>query len=120
MALRLGISSWIISTVMFRTYKNRISCISESIFFFLFSTHVVTFIWRAMFDTGLPDGIFSYQKSYLGIIWEDLGIVNAGNFIYNLEYFTPVWYIFSHVAYFPVLVCCTMKKIWQPWFDGIK
>jgi hypothetical protein len=42
---------------------------------------------------GLPDGLFSNQKSQFGYIWEGLRIENAGLFYGHLEYFTVIWYI---------------------------
>jgi hypothetical protein len=42
---------------------------------------------------GLPDGIFSYKKSYFGHILERLGIKIVVIFYNYLEYFTTIWYI---------------------------
>jgi hypothetical protein len=44
-------------------------------------------------EAKLPDGIFSYQKSRFGYIWEGLGMENVGIFYVHLEYLTAVWYI---------------------------
>jgi hypothetical protein len=41
---------------------------------------------------GLPDGLFSYQKSQFGCILEGLGMENVGIFYDRLEYFTDIWY----------------------------
>jgi hypothetical protein len=43
-------------------------------------------------ETGLPDGIFSYQKSQFGLIFENLGMENVGIFIYIYSYFKAIWY----------------------------
>jgi hypothetical protein len=39
-------------------------------------------------DAGLPDGVFLYQKSQFGHIFEGLGIENIGTFYGHFEYFT--------------------------------
>jgi hypothetical protein len=51
---------------------------------------------------GLPDGIFSNQKSQFGSIWEGLAIEDVGIFYGHLVqyirghlvYFMAIWYIF--------------------------
>jgi hypothetical protein len=69
---------------------------------------------------GLPDGVFSYQKSQFWYSLEGLGMEIVGILYGHLEYFTTFWYMSwqfgkcrDHLVYFTVLVCCT-KKIWQP------
>jgi hypothetical protein len=42
---------------------------------------------------GLPDGLFSNQKSQFGKILEGLRMENAGKLYCNLEYFTVICYI---------------------------
>jgi hypothetical protein len=68
--------------------------------------------------TGLPDGLFSNQKSQFGYIWEGLRIENAGLFYGHLEYFTLIWYIIWqfvnivviwHIS--PILVYCVKKNL---------
>jgi hypothetical protein len=41
-------------------------------------------------DSGLPDGIFSNQKSQFGKILEDISTENVGIFCGHLEYFTTI------------------------------
>jgi hypothetical protein len=43
--------------------------------------------------TGLPDGLFSNQKSKFWSILEGLRMENAGIFYGHLEYFTIIWYL---------------------------
>jgi hypothetical protein len=44
-------------------------------------------------QTGLPDGIFSNQKSKFGKIWECLEMKDVGKFYVLLGYvFTAIWY----------------------------
>jgi hypothetical protein len=42
---------------------------------------------------GLPDGLFSYQKSRFGYIPERLKMENSGKFRDHLELFFAIWYI---------------------------
>jgi hypothetical protein len=42
-------------------------------------------------DSGLPDGLFSYQKCQLGYILEDLGTENIGVFLSHLLFLLPFW-----------------------------
>jgi hypothetical protein len=44
-------------------------------------------------NTGLPDGIFSDQKSKLGFILEGVEMENVGIFSGHLEYIMAIWYI---------------------------
>jgi hypothetical protein len=44
-------------------------------------------------ETGLPDGIFSNQKSQLGPILEGLRLEIVGLFHGHFKYFTAIWYI---------------------------
>jgi hypothetical protein len=41
--------------------------------------------------TGLPDGLFSNQKSQFGSIWEGLRLENVNIFYGHLKYFTDIW-----------------------------
>jgi hypothetical protein len=43
-------------------------------------------------QAGLPDGVFSKQKSKFGSILEGLRMENIGIFYVHLEYFTAIWY----------------------------
>jgi hypothetical protein len=69
---------------------------------------------------GLPDGLFSNQKSQLGYILEGLKLENVyiiyGHTEYilygHLGYFTTIWYILcSYGTFFPVLVSCITKNL---------
>jgi hypothetical protein len=68
---------------------------------------------------GLPDGIFSNQKSQFGSILKSLTMKDVDLFYGHLIYFTANWYTcYDHLAYFvviwyifPVLVCCTKKNL---------
>jgi hypothetical protein len=53
---------------------------------------------------GLPDGLFSNQKSQ---IWVNFGIFND-----HLEYFMAVWYsLWSFVIFFPLWNVWTKKNL---------
>jgi hypothetical protein len=43
-------------------------------------------------SAGLPDGLFSNQKSQFGSIWEGLGMENFGIFYDHMDYFTAICY----------------------------
>jgi hypothetical protein len=65
----------------------------------------------------LPDGLFSYQKSKFGYIYEGLGMENNGIFYDHFVYITAIWYILwqfaivcSHLENFPILVCLDQEK----------
>jgi hypothetical protein len=51
---------------------------------------------------GLPDGLFSNQKSHFGYIWEGLAMENVSNFYDHLE----CMYILGH------LVCMYIHDRW--------
>jgi hypothetical protein len=68
---------------------------------------------------GLPDCLFSYQKFQFGYILEGFGIENIGIFYDHLEYFKAKGYMYFQV-YFSRFGTCGPRKIWQPWFTGIK
>jgi hypothetical protein len=42
---------------------------------------------------GLPYGIFSNQKSYVGYILKGIGMENVGIFLGQFEYFKNIWCI---------------------------
>jgi hypothetical protein len=76
---------------------------------------------------GLPDGLFSYQKSKFGNILEGLGMEKIGVFYDHLEYFTAIWYnllpfgiICGRLVYFSHFSMFGPRKIWQPWRGAIK
>jgi hypothetical protein len=65
---------------------------------------------------GLPDGIFSYQKSQFRNILEGLGmemlvyfivtwyiLSSFGIFCHHLVYFVIIWYILSSFGYFIII-----------------
>jgi hypothetical protein len=70
-------------------------------------------------EPGLPDGIFSNQKSKFGSILEGIAMEAVGIFHGHVVYFKAVWYIcwpfgifYIGIWYiFPVLVCCTKKNL---------
>jgi hypothetical protein len=70
---------------------------------------------------GLPDGLFSNQKSRLGKNLEGLGIENVVTFYDHLEYFTAIWHnlqpfgiVCGHLVYFSRFGMFGPRKIWQP------
>jgi hypothetical protein len=72
-------------------------------------------------ESGLPDGIFSNQKSQFGYILEGLAIEDVGIFYGDLLYFTAIWYIlwsfgilFGDMAHFPPFWYFAPRNIWQP------
>jgi hypothetical protein len=42
-------------------------------------------------SSGLPDGLFSNQKSQFGKIFQGLGLENVDIFYGHLEHFTDIW-----------------------------
>jgi hypothetical protein len=63
-------------------------------------------------SSGLPDGIFSNQKSQFGYILECFAMEDVGTFYGNLVYFTAILYIVtSYIFPFWYVV---PRKIWQP------
>jgi hypothetical protein len=67
---------------------------------------------------GLPDGIFSNQKSQSGKILEGTSMKDIGTFYGHFIYFHLVCMYCGHLVYFmvirnifPVLVCCTRKNL---------
>jgi hypothetical protein len=75
-------------------------------------------------NTGLPDGLFSNQKSKFGYILEGLGMDNVFIFHYYLEYFVAIWYnlwqfwiVSGHWEYFFHFGMFGPWKIWQPWWN---
>jgi hypothetical protein len=82
------------------------------------------------FRTGLPDGIFAYQKSKFGCILEGLGMENVGIFYGYLISFVDIWCIVwpfgifcGHLVYFVAVWYIfprfgTLHKIKSgtPWF----
>jgi hypothetical protein len=68
------------------------------------SAYFVTIFLRG---TGLPDGIFSKQKSKFGYILEDLLIENVGVFYGHLLHFTIIWYMY----YVSFRILCVISYI---------
>jgi hypothetical protein len=71
---------------------------------------------------GLPDGLFSNQKSQFGQILDGLRMKNVRIFYEHSEQFTAVWYILRsfgtvcvHLVYFSHFGMFGTRKIWQPW-----
>jgi hypothetical protein len=71
--------------------------------------------------TGLPDGLFLYQKSQFGYISECIGMENVGIFYNHFEYFAAIWYnlwpfsiVCGHMVIFWYI---WTKKTWQPWCE---
>jgi hypothetical protein len=48
---------------------------------------------RSVFLEGLPDGIFSNQKSKVGAFFVGLAIKDVGIFYVKFVYFTAIWFI---------------------------
>jgi hypothetical protein len=70
------------------------------------------------FDPGLPDGIsiFMTKKANLGKFWKALERIMLVPFVaIRYTYFMAIWYIlWSFGIFFPVVVCCSMKKSGNP------
>jgi hypothetical protein len=71
---------------------------------------------------GLPDGLFSNQKSKFGLILEGLAMEDDGTFYVLLVHFTVFCYILwtfgivrGNLVYFPPFWYFAPRKIWQPW-----
>jgi hypothetical protein len=55
---------------------------------------------------GLPDGLFSNQKSQFGYILEGHAIEEVDIFYGHVVYFVAIWYILQPLGIFlPALVC---------------
>jgi hypothetical protein len=63
---------------------------------------------------GLPDDIFSFQKSGFWYIFEDIGMENASTFYGYLEYFIDLCYILRPFVIFFPFWYVVARKIWQP------
>jgi hypothetical protein len=77
-----------------------------------------------VFPAGLPDGLFSNQKSKFGKILEGLAMEDAGIFYGHLDHFTVFCYILltfgivcGNLVYFPLFCYFVPRKIWQQWFS---
>jgi hypothetical protein len=73
------------------------------------------------YQAGLPDGLFSNQKSQFGYILEGLGIENVIIFCDHLDYFMAIRYNLwqfgtacGHLVYFSHFGMFGPRKIWQP------
>jgi hypothetical protein len=61
---------------------------------------------------GLPDGLFSNQKSKFGYIWEGLAMEDVGIFYGLLSYFMEIWCtVRGNLVFLPVLVFCNKKNL---------
>jgi hypothetical protein len=76
------------------------------------------------FLTGLPDGLFSNQKSKFGYILEGLALEDVGIFYGHLIHFRVFCYILwtlgrfrANLVYYSPLWYFVRRKIWQPWFS---
>jgi hypothetical protein len=69
---------------------------------------------------GLPDGLFSNQKSQFGKILEGHRLENIDTFNCHLKYYQPIWYILRFGKFCVNLVRFFLfwyhvpRKIWQP------
>jgi hypothetical protein len=84
-------------------------------------------IKMAATDSGLPDGIFSNQKSRFGLILEGLAMQDVNILYGRLVFFTTtyliyvvaIWYILGlfcyGYGYFLPFRYVVSRKIWQPW-----
>jgi hypothetical protein len=89
----------------------------EPVFFFS------KFLFAALCsESGLPDGLFSNQKSQFGKILEDLRLENVDVFYGHLKYFIDIrditymaiWYILCLLGTFFPFWYQAPRKIWQP------
>jgi hypothetical protein len=74
--------------------------------------------------SGLPDGLFSNQKSQFGYILEGLAMKNVGIFYDHLVYFTairntlwPFGIVCGNLVYFPPLGILDREKSGNPAID---
>jgi hypothetical protein len=72
-------------------------------------------------SAGLPDGLFSNQKSKFGLILEGLAIEDVGIFYERLIHFMVFCYILwtfgvvrKYLVYFFQFWYFVRRKIWQP------
>jgi hypothetical protein len=72
-------------------------------------------------SAGLPNGIFSNQKSRFWLILEDLAMEGVGIFYGHSVYFAVIWYIlwpfsiiYGHLVHFFLFWYVVPRKIWQP------
>jgi hypothetical protein len=74
---------------------------------------------EGIFPAGMPDGLFSNQKSNLGEILEGLAMENVGIFYVYFVYFTAIGNILwsfgifcGHLVYFPPFWYVVPRRIW--------
>jgi hypothetical protein len=67
-------------------------------------------------QTGLRDGIFSYQKFPIGDVLEGLGMENVGIIICICSFGMFFWFMYfcCHLVYFYKFWYVVPRKIWQP------
>jgi hypothetical protein len=92
----------------------------------LHQLHLVSNTWKntlLVSKSGLPDGIFSNQKSLFGYIWWGLTMKDVGVLLYyHSVYFTAIWYSLGpfgicvdYLVYFFSFWYVAPRKIWQSW-----
>jgi hypothetical protein len=93
----------------------------ESCLFFNFSSDSEKISADDDDDAGLPDGVFSNQKSLFGHILECHKIDHVGIFCGHLEYFTTIWHVSwpfgvfcGSLVNFSPFWSVVPRKIWQP------
>jgi hypothetical protein len=71
---------------------------------------------------GLPDDLFSNQKSQFGYIWRGLGMETVSIFYDHWGYFLAIWYslwqfgtVCVRLVYLYHFGMLGPGKIWQPW-----
>jgi hypothetical protein len=76
-----------------------------------------------VYIAGLPDGLFSNQKSQFWKILVGLAKENLGIFYEHLVYFTAIGNILwpfgifcGPLVYFSLFWYVVPRKIWQPWY----
>jgi hypothetical protein len=86
----------------------------------------VTLEVRKGSEPGLPDGLFSNQKSQFGKILECLAKENLGIFYDHFVYFTAIGKILwpfgifcGHWVYFSPFWYFVPRNNWQPWSEPI-
>jgi hypothetical protein len=79
---------------------------------------------RLLWQAGLPNGLFSNQKSLFWKKLDGIGIENVVIFNYLWEFFTAIWYylqpfgiVCGHLVYIFRFGMFGPRKIWQPWWQ---
>jgi hypothetical protein len=58
---------------------------------------------KSKLRAGLPDGLFSNQKSHFGLIFEGLRLENVDIFYGHLEYLRNFWIFYDHWVHFVII-----------------